>query len=436
MLKVGVDDWIQDRKATAADLDSLPRVDVWPRLDGDALEGLAGEFVKTIDPYTEADPVGVLGHLLVAFGNVVGDGPHARVQHDHHPARLNVAFVGATSKGRKGMAFGPVQYAMSQVDPAWVRERNRTGASSGEGIIYHVRDPREELRTVRKGGNSTLEPVLVDGGESDKRLFIVESEFAVALKRMGAEGNSLSGVLRQAWDSGNLATLTKNSPLKATGAHISVVAHITQDELRRYLTETERANGFGNRFLWFLVKRSKYLPAGKPVPDNKLERLIDQLRDALTFARGQEELTRTRQAAALWAEVYPQLTEGEAGMVGAILSRAEAQVLRLSLIYALLDRSDAIETSHLRAALALWQYAESSARRIFGGRLGAPLADMILGVLQNRGPLPETAIWDTLGRHRTAEELHAALDFLQRTAKVRKSRKSTRGRPAVIWEAI
>ena len=37
------------------------------------------------------------------------------------------------------------------------------------------------------------------------------------------------------------------SPAKATDAHISVIGHITTDELRRSLTRTEAANGFANR---------------------------------------------------------------------------------------------------------------------------------------------------------------------------------------------
>jgi len=435
MPKLGADDFIQRTGATAADLEALPRVDVWPRLHRDALLGLAGDFVDTIDPYTEADPVGVLGHLLVSFGNAIGNGPRALVQHDQHPARLNMAFVGRTSTARKGTAFSPVRHAFSHVLPHWTQERIKTGLSSGEGLIYHVRDQREELKTVRREGKTSQERVVVDEGEPDKRLLIVEPEFAVVLKRMAGEGNSLSGVMRQAWDSGNLGILTRNFPLAAKDAHVSVIAHITEEELRRYLTETERANGFGNRFLWLLVRRSKLLPAGAPVPDDKLEPLIARLRDAFAFAQRQDELRRTVKAEALWADVDPELTEAEPSLVGAIFSRAEAQVLRLSLTYALLDQSSAIKTHHLDAALAFWKYAEASARRIFGGRLGAPLADTILGALRSRGSLSETEIWALLGRHRSAEEIHGALEFLSRTGKARSHTKRTQGRPAVIWEA-
>jgi hypothetical protein len=59
---------------------------------------LAGRLVETIDPYTEADPVATLAHILAGVGNLIGPGPHARVQHDQHPCRLNVARWGALAR--------------------------------------------------------------------------------------------------------------------------------------------------------------------------------------------------------------------------------------------------------------------------------------------------------------------------------------------------
>jgi hypothetical protein len=91
---------------------------------------------------------------------------------------------------------------------------------------------------------------------------IVEGEFAGPLRAMSREGNTLSVLLRQGWDGVKLATLTKNSPLKATDAHISIIGHITRTELLRLLSETEAHNGFANRFLWLVVHRSKALPFG------------------------------------------------------------------------------------------------------------------------------------------------------------------------------
>ncbi len=103
--------------------------------------------------------------------------------------------------------------------------------------------------------------------EKDNRLLIVEGEFSSTLKVLNREGNTLSPVVRNAWDSGDLNTLVKNNPAKATGAHISIIGHITKQELLKHLDETEAANGFGNRFLWVYVDRSKILPEGGRLQD-------------------------------------------------------------------------------------------------------------------------------------------------------------------------
>ena len=39
-------------------------------------------------------------------------------------------------------------------------------------------------------------------------------------------------------------------------------------------------------------------------------------------------------------------------------ARAEAQVIRLSLIFALLDSTDTIDTAQLEAAMAVWAYCD------------------------------------------------------------------------------
>jgi hypothetical protein len=436
MTKVGIDD-LTAAGATAMELTALPRVELWPALDPKALYGLAGRIVETVDRYTEAAPVATLAHVLVALGNLIGPGPHMRAGHDRHPLRLNAALVGRTSKGRKGTAWGPPRYMLSQVDPAWKQNRIKTGLSSGEGLIYHVRDARAEQQPVKEKGRVVdYETVTVDVGEEDKRLLVLESELATVLRRMGGEGNSLSGVIREAWDSGELSTLTKNSPLRATGAHISIVGHITEEELRRYLTETERANGFANRFLWLLVQRARVLPEGEPVPEAQLAPLVESLRSVVRQAQDLGELHRDPETKALWAAVYPKLSEGEPGLLGAVLSRAESQVLRLSALYAVLDGSGLVGVPHLQAALALWDYAEASARRIFGQRIGDSTADAILEALAVRGPMTRTEIHGLFGRHKRAEEIDAALARLEMHKRVRRSTRETAGRWAEVWELI
>ena len=425
-----IDDRIADGW-TAADILNVRRIPITPTLAPEAFFGLAGRIVRAIEPYSEADPVAILMHLLVAVGNVLGRGPHALVEKTEHTCGEFVAFVGDTAKGRKGQAWSTPRWILGQVDEVWAKTRIKSGLSSGEGLIANVRDAR--WGTDKKG-----QQVLEDEGETDKRLLIIEPELATVLRRMQGETNSLSAVLREAWESGTLSTLTKNTPLRATGAHISVIAHTTRDELITSLTETDRANGFANRFLYLLVRRSKCLPDPSAIPDDVLAPLVDELRAVAQQQHHDRVLLRDDEARLLWAAVYPKLSEGEPGLLGAVLARAEAHVLRLSLAYAALDRSPVIRSAHLHAALAVWDYADASARRIFGDVLGLSVADIILAALRQHGLLTRTQIRDLFKRNKTAVEIEAALRLLVERGKARRSMRPPSGgdgRPVEVWEA-
>src|SRR5262249_16765284 len=152
--------------------------------------------------------------------------------------------VGKSSKARKGDSLTPVRALFEIADPDFAQYRMQNGLASGEGLINAVRDPAS----------------LTDVGVLDKRLLVIEPEFARLLAVMPRQGNTLNAIIRDAWDRDRLQSMTKNSPLKATGAHVAIVGHITIDELRRELTDTDAANGFANRFITFWVKRSKLLP--------------------------------------------------------------------------------------------------------------------------------------------------------------------------------
>jgi hypothetical protein len=271
----------------------------------------------------------------------------------------------------------------------------------------------------------------------DKRLLVLEAELAGVLKVMSREGNTLSPVIRQAWDDGRLQVMTRNNPMKATGAHVCIVGHITETELLRYLTETEAANGFANRFLWLLVKRSKPLPFGGEWHKMDSAPLLRRLSSALEFASVPMEVTWGDNAREIWREVYEPLSESKPGLFGAVVSRAEAQVVRLAVLYAVLDESHEIERGHLLAALALWDYAEKSARYIFGDATGDPVANQILEALGAVGKngMTKTEISNLFGRNKSADRINRALTSLLRGGRVRREPQETGGRKAERWFA-
>jgi hypothetical protein len=393
----------------------------WPELDPEALQGLAGDFVRAVEPYSEADPAALLGSLLVMFGNAVGDGPHAVAESDRHPARLNIVVVGETSRSRKGTSYSRALDVLSRVDPGWAAGCVASGLSSGEGLIAAVRDGADED----------------DPGVLDKRLFVFEPEFARVLAVAGREGNIVSTVLRAAWDDGRLRVMTRKDPLRATGAHISVLAHVTAAELTRRLSDTEMANGFANRFMYPLARRSKLLPRGESFPEDKLNQLVRRLHETLAAARRIGRMHRTEEAEEFWDAIYRRLADGPEGLVGAVTARAQAQVLRLSVAYALLDASPEITGQHVLSAHAVWDYAEQSAVRIFGDATGDPVADRLLEAIREAGlvGLDFEAQRNVFSRNRSAEELASARALLERVGRIRTVVEETGGRPRSVSHA-
>jgi len=430
-----------ERKPTVAEL-PLPDPPAWPAPPGqEAFSGLPGRIVRAIEPASEADPAALLIQTLVTFGNIIGRSAYFQVEADRHHANEFVVLVGRTSKARKGTSWGRVSRLFREAEEQWADERVQSGASSGEGIIWSIRDPITKRERVKeRGEDPRYVEVEADPGVEDKRLLVYEPEFANVLKQTERQGNTLSVVLRQAWDGGDrpLRTLTKNSPARATGAHVSLVGHITADELRRYLTATESANGFANRLLWVCTDRSKQLPEGGHVNAGDMEALRVELVKALEFAKSAGEVRRDDKARALWSEIYGPLSDGKPGLKGALLARGEAHVMRLALLYALFDGSATIQEAHLLAALAVWEYCDRSTEFVFGDSLGDPVADELLRVLRGAFPsgLTRTEVSNYFQRNVSANQIGRALGLLLQTKVVRRQAEQTGGRPSERWFAL
>jgi hypothetical protein len=403
----------------------LPRAE-WPTMSNAAYHGLAGEIVRAIEPKTESDPVAILGQFLAWFGSAVGRGPYYLVEADRHFSILNLLLVGDTSKSRKGTSASRVREIFEGADAEWVSNCIATGLSTGEGLIHRIRDPLLHEGTV------------VDPGIEDKRLLVLETEFVGVLAVMRRHGNNLSRVLRDLWDAKTVHTLTRKAPLHATDPHVSIVGHITAEELRKSLDRVSMANGFANRFVFLLVRRNKALPHGGEIDDKVLKELATRPRQAIGVARKLSRVRMAPDAHEAWEQVYGALSEGRPGMLGAILGRAEAQTIRLALFYALLDGEDRIRADHLTAALAVWRYCEESVLYIFGAAFGDSTDERILLELKRAGAagLTRTNIRDLFGRHVRAFEIEAALRQLVAAGKAQqKTGPSTGGRRCEVWAA-
>lgn len=391
-----------------------------PRLLGPAaLIGAAGEFVRIVGPHTEAHLAALLLSFLVAVGNLFGRKRYFVVEATRHYCNTFVVLVGPSAKARKGTSAGYVRAVTRVCDPAWDASRVTPGLATGEGLIKEVANRTDDT-----------------DGEEDRRLFVHEGEFGQVLRVAKRKENILSTILRSAWDTGDLATLTKTSPLKVTGAHISILGHITSIELQQEVDLNALANGLLNRMLWVWVVRERLLPDGGRLPADALAPVHQALHRARAFAQTEGELTRDGAARELWRRIYPALSADKPGLLGSVTARAEAHVLRLSCIYALLDCSDQVKVRHLEAALEVWRYCEESARFIFGESLGDPLAEEVLAFLRERGKRGATRseMGKIGGRHHSRARMTRALNLLaQFSLATSKKDAPSGGRPAERW---
>jgi hypothetical protein len=332
-----------------------------PTIRDEAFYGLAGEVVRLLEPVLETDRPAILSNFLSMAGVLFQHDAHSRVTADiHYPADYYLT-VGPSAVGRKGTTTNAMLEVIERVQPGF-KARILSGLSTGQGLIVALmkNKPKDS-----ESDETTPEDVPEAIPEAIASAVMVEiSEFSELLAVMKREENTLTAVLRNAWDGRPLAVLTRKQPLKVQNVSIAQVAHITVRELLPKLTSTDRANGFANRYLFVWSERVKLLPKGDMSHVNYSD-VVVKLHKAMEAARNLGEVKRDPDAEELWAEEYKRLTARGDSMIDALLSRADAHVVRLSLLYALLDGSRVVRVQHLRAAIAFWDYCEASVRFVF-----------------------------------------------------------------------
>jgi hypothetical protein len=335
-----------------------------------------------------------------------------------HGLNLFVVLVGDSSKARKGTSWSQIARLFAEVDHPWLSTRVTSARLTASGLMYVLRDEQSP---------------------TDRRLLALSEEFASILHTLKRAKGHLSPLLRSAWDSGHLPTLDMHQHLQATGTHISLIAHITQRELAQHLHRTEAHNGFANRCLWTCVQRSNCLPDGGSLGAHELSAVARELRRALDWTSATPEILFRRDHAAreLWHDRYSGLSQLRPSLHGAATSRAEAQVLRLSAIYAALDSSSIIGLPHLQAALAAWDYCSASASFLFGTSTGNPIADRIREAIEaSPDGLSKNHIRRLFCGHIDSGRIDAALQQLTSLGAISFHSEPTGGRPSTLWSAF
>lgn len=97
-----------------------PPAATWPEpMAGEAFYGLAGDFVRLVEPETEADRVALLGNFLIAAGVLFGREAWVAADGKRHFPVEYLLMAGSTGTGRKGTATGRVLPVLESCEECW-----------------------------------------------------------------------------------------------------------------------------------------------------------------------------------------------------------------------------------------------------------------------------------------------------------------------------
>jgi putative DNA primase/helicase len=335
-----------------------------PRPDPICLYGLVGDVARAGSDGTEANPYAIAANFMAYLSCAIGRGPYLPVGNTWHHARLFILHIGRSGRGRKGDAVSLVNRldtAVRQLRDAAAPPIHRGGLSSREGLVSLFHDGYKQ-------GKLEVPAIL------DKRLWVVESEFANVLHQGRREGNTLSAALRDCWDGVCLKPATKSNRLYASHPHLCLSGAISPSELLALMRARELTNGFANRFLMLWAERDKVVPFPKATPQDSVDALAVRMLGILDFVQAERVTERDHMRIELTAQaqgIYSQLYRGEliddsAGeRVTALLERRAPMLLRLAMIFALCDLQTRIDVQHIQAAMGWIRHGVESAKFVF-----------------------------------------------------------------------
>ena len=335
-----------------------------PEANPACLYGLIGDVARAGSDDTETSAHAIAANFLVYLSCAVGRGVYLPIGNTRHHARLFCLHIGRSGRGRKGDAVSLVlriDQALRAMDASFAPQVHRGGLSTREGLAALIHDG------YRQGRQDV--PAI-----EDKRLWVVESEFANVLHQGRRDGNTLSAALRDCWDGVDLKPATKSNRLYASDPHVCLSGAISPGELTGLMNARELTNGFANRFLMIWAERTRMLPFPKETPQAVVEQLAARTREVLAFTGANQHGLREHlhmelspQAQWHYSQLYRGELNGDLGddVVGALLERRAPMLLRLAMLMALTDLQTRIDAQHIDAAMTWIRHATASVRFVF-----------------------------------------------------------------------
>lgn len=386
-----------------------------PKPQAEMFYGIVGDVTKAASDRTEINPVAAGLTYLSFLGANFGREIFLRVSNRYHHPRLFTAHIGRSGRGGKGDSqeiTHRIKDRIEKIEPNLLCKTHIGGLSSREGLVALIAD---------ESGESP--------GVADKRLWVIENEFANVLVQKRREGNTLSSALRSAWDGDDLKPAVKIKPIGVTAPHIGIHCGITPSELKMLLSTGDMTNGFANRFLMIWSENVGCVPFPSPTSDELIDGLSVRTLEIIKFAKGGypnctnlREMTLNISARELYEQVYRNLRRPlDSDLLSAMLERRAPYALRLAMQFALTDLTYEIDARHLEAALSWVSYSIDSVKFIFSEKSNDPHlietrknANKIMEYLSYRsnGAGMRELINECFQKNTSSEKIKASLSYL------------------------
>jgi putative DNA primase/helicase len=335
------------------------------------LYGTVGLFAKAAADGKGLDPIAAALACLTWLGTEVSPRIVLQIADSYHPARIFGVHVGRSSRGAKGdssQLLKKVIRRISKQHSELLGAFHSGGLSTREGLALQLHDG------FTQGEQET--PAV-----TDKRLFVIESEFANIMAQTKRDGNTLSTALRDAFDYPcKIDPMTKTNRISSTNPHIGILGNITPYELASKLSKNEISNGVINRFMLIYSERMANVPF-PPATDNGLvDMLANEFASVIHWAKGsygdssfdlydsQVVATLDNHAKAFWVIVFDELSNPYGGeFIAAATDRRRVFALRLALLFAITDKSLVIQEHHIRAGVEWARFSARTAAYVLGG---------------------------------------------------------------------
>lgn len=403
-----------------------------PQIGPDAFYGIAGQLANEVSAIDGVSKEAILMQFLICIGNLCGQKFYYFIGGKKIYPSDFLILCGSTGSSKKGTSFSDVKWFFDKYWPEFTHSRLKTGVNSGEGLINCIRD---KIISIEKDKTGKEIEVIKDQGALSKIVLFLEPELSRLLKAGKREGSTVTETIRNAWDQVPLEINTSQRSIRSTDYNVSLIAHITPNELKSLVTDIDSSNGFLNRFLFCLAGNAE--PKVFPEPFEKVRfSFSTELVTLISFINSieSEVIDLDESARVYYEDIYKEYFYKPESEISDLIGRNIPHLLKMAMLYAILDRSPFIKTEHLKASKALIDFSENSIRYIFKDKIYNKKEKKILYFLsKHSGHSSRGKIQSDCFKNNISKE---ELDLLSNNLTSKKAIKSELSDGKEIWSLL